>query len=106
MGERTRCNRRAGRNPADQTRSVPGVFAGRGGCVRKDFSFNYELSVDQLVKLASSWSYVMQRSDRIDVLARIRRLGEQTASCDTALVRFPHITAAFRLQRASSGVMG
>lgn len=92
--------------PADQTRSVPGEFAGRGAFVRKDFSFNYELSVDQLVQLASSWAYVAQRSDLIDVLARIRRLGEQTASCNTGLVRFPHITAAFRLQRASSGVMG
>lgn len=92
--------------PADQTRIVPGDFAGRGAFVRKDFTCNYELSVDKLVQLASSWAYVAQRSDRLDVLARIRRLGERTASCDTGLVRFPHITAGFRLQRAGSGVMG
>ncbi|MDJ0315819.1 class I SAM-dependent methyltransferase [Arthrobacter antibioticus] len=92
--------------PADQTQSVPGEFAGRGAFIRKDFPFIYELSVDQLVQLASSWAYVVQRSDHVDVFGKIRRLGEQAASCDTGLVRFPHITAAFRLQRPGSGVMG
>ncbi|WP_104086464.1 class I SAM-dependent methyltransferase [Arthrobacter sp. GMC3] len=87
--------------PADQTRSVPGEFAGRGTFERKDFPFNYELQVDQLVQLASSWAFVAQRPDQLDVLAKIRRLGEQTESPVTGLVGFPHITAAFRLQRPS-----
>jgi SAM-dependent methyltransferase len=87
---------------ADQTRSVPDGFAGRGTFERKDFPFNYELPVDQLVRLASSWAFVAQRTDRRTILAKIRRLGEQTASPDTGVVCFPHITAAFRLQRPDS----
>lgn len=85
--------------PADQTRSVPREFAGRGTSERKDFPFNCELPVDQLVQLASSWAFVAERSDQHGVLAKIRRVGEQSASLDTGLVRFPHITAAFRLQQ-------
>lgn len=87
--------------PADQTRGVPEEFAGRGSFERKDFPFNYELSVDHLVQLASSWTFVAQRSDQGAVLAKIRRLGEQAESRDTGLIRFPHITAAFRLQQLS-----
>lgn len=85
--------------PADQTLSVPGEFAGRGSFERKEFPFNYELTVDQLVQLASSWAFVVQRSDQDAVLAKIRSLGEHAKSSDTGLVKFPHITAAFRLQR-------
>lgn len=92
--------------PADQTRSVPLDFAGRGTFERNDFPFNYELSVDRLVQLASSWAFVAQRSNQGTVLAQIRRLGEQAKSPDTGLVRFPHITAAFRLQRLHRGVVG
>ncbi|WP_113717322.1 class I SAM-dependent methyltransferase [Arthrobacter dokdonensis] len=92
--------------PADQTLSVPGEFAGRGTFERKELPFNHELTVGQLVQLASSWSFVTQRSDQHAVLAKIRYLGEQTASPDTGLVSFPHITAAFRLQRPGRGVTG
>ncbi|WP_306669406.1 MULTISPECIES: class I SAM-dependent methyltransferase [unclassified Arthrobacter] len=83
--------------PADQTRSVPAEFAGRGTFERKLFPFNYELQVDQLVQLASSWTFVSHRSDQDRVLARIRSLGEEAASPETGIVAFPHITAAFRL---------
>lgn len=86
--------------PADQTRSMPGQLPGRGSFERKDFRFNYELSVDQLVQLASSWAFVAQRADQHAILSRIRRLGDQAKSFDSGLVRFPHITAAFRLQRS------
>lgn len=89
--------------PADQTRSVPADFAGRGAFERKDFPFNYELPVTRLVQLASSWTFVSQRSDSCSVLAKIRRLGEQAASSTTGLVRFPHVTAAFRLQGQKVG---
>lgn len=90
--------------PDDQTRSVPREFAGRGIFERKDFAFNYELSVNQLVKLASSWAFVAQRSDQNAILAKICRLGEQLESSD-GLVRFPHITAAFRLQLPSKDLV-
>lgn len=84
--------------PADQTRSVPADFAGRGAFERKEFPFNYELRVEQLVQLASSWAFVSRRAGHSAVLAEIRRMGEQAASPDTGLVSFPHITAAYRLQ--------
>lgn len=87
--------------PADQTRSVPADFAGRGTFERKEFHFNYELRVDQLVQLASSWTFVSRRDDHRSVLFEIRRLGEQAASPDTGVVSFPHITAAYRLQRGA-----
>ncbi|MGA7205901.1 MAG: class I SAM-dependent methyltransferase [Specibacter sp.] len=92
--------------PADQTRSVPGEFAGRGSFERQDFPFTYELTVEQLVQLAGSWAFVAQRADQSAVLAGIRRLGEQAQSPDTGLVGFPHITAAFRLQRPGRGTEG
>lgn len=85
--------------PTDQTLSVPGEFVGRGTFDRKEFLFNHELSVEHLVQLASSWAFVAQRLDRKTVLAKIRVLGEQAASPDTGLVKFPHITVAFRLKR-------
>lgn len=85
--------------PADQTRSVPQEFAGRGGFERRDFPFSYELTVEKLVDLAKSWQFVMRRPDHQRVLAEIRSLGEQTKSPDTGRVSFPHITAAFRLHR-------
>lgn len=94
------------RTPADQTPSVPEKLAARGTFERKDFLLNYELTVDQLVQLASSWAFVTQRPDRDVVLAKIRVLGEQAASPDTGLVRFPHITAAFRLKRPRQSVVG
>ncbi|WP_420713979.1 class I SAM-dependent methyltransferase [Arthrobacter sp. H14-L1] len=90
--------------PVDQTHSVPREFAERGTFARKDFSFNYELQVEQLVQLASSWAFVAQRSDQRAVLAEIRCLGELAVSLDTGVLRFPHITAAFRLQRPRSDV--
>lgn len=87
----------------DQTRSVPREFIGRGSFERKDFPFSYELSPDQLVDLATSWAFVAQRSDQGTVLERIRLLGEQAMSAETGLVRFPHITAGFRLRRSVLG---
>lgn len=92
--------------PADQTRCVPSNFTGRGTFERKDFPFNYELPVGQLVHLASSWAFVTQRPDQDAVLAKIRRLGQQAASPETGLVSFPHVTVAFRLQRPGTGVVG
>lgn len=85
--------------PFDQTRSVPEEFAGRGSFERRDFPFCLELSVDQLVGLATSWAFVSQRPDHREVLAQLRRLGGRAASTETGLVAFPHVTAAFRLHR-------
>lgn len=86
--------------PADQTQSVPREFAGRGSFERKHFPFSYDMRVEQLLGLASSWSFVNERPDRDDVLARIDQLGSRAASVTTGLVSFPHITAAFRLDRS------
>jgi len=86
--------------PADQTLSVPEEFVERGTFERKKFQFHYELTVERLVQLASSWAFVAQRPDRNAVLAKIRVLGERTASSDTGLVGFPHITVAFRLKHS------
>lgn len=88
--------------PPDQTSTAPHVFATRGSFERQNFPFNYELNVDQLIRLASSWSFVSQRPDRASVLAEIHRLGRWAASPDTGLLRFPHITAAYRLQKRGS----
>ncbi len=85
--------------PADQTRSIPTELVGRGGFERRDFPFSYELTVEKLVDLARSWQFVMQRPDHQAVLADIRRLAEQTTPPETGCVSFPHITAAFRLDR-------
>lgn len=84
--------------PADQTQSVPTDFAGRGAFELKEFPFDYELTATRLVQLAASWTFVSQRSDSSSVLSKIRHLSEQAASSSTGLVRFPHITAAFRLR--------
>ena len=91
---------------ADHTQTVPDEFAGRGVFERKDFALNYMLTVEQLVQLASSWAFVAQRSDQSAVLAKIRSLGEQAASPQARFVSFPHITAAFRLQRLDRRVEG
>lgn len=92
--------------PADQTLSVPGEFVERGTFERKEFPFNHELTIEQLVHLASSWSFVAQRSDRNVVLAKVRELGEKAESLHTGPIRFPHITAAFRLKQPVRGVVG
>lgn len=84
--------------PADQTRSVPAGFAGRGAFERKEFPFAYELPVTRLVQLARSWTFVSRRSDARSVLAEIRRIGEQASSPATGLLTFPHVTIAFRHQ--------
>ncbi|WP_411804496.1 methyltransferase domain-containing protein [Arthrobacter sp. LAPM80] len=62
--------------PADQTLSAPDELAGRGAFERNECPLNYELTVDHLVQLASSWALVAQRPDRNVVLAKIRGLGE------------------------------
>ncbi|MEV8181183.1 class I SAM-dependent methyltransferase [Specibacter sp. NPDC078692] len=94
-----------GGSPPDQTRSVPREFAGRGTFDRKEFPFNYELSLEQLIGLASSWTFVSQRPDQENVLERIRLLGELARSPETGLVSFPHITAAFRLSQPIMGAI-
>ncbi|WP_449372755.1 class I SAM-dependent methyltransferase [Arthrobacter psychrolactophilus] len=87
--------------PADQTQSVPRELAGRGSFERKHFPFSYDMTVEQLLGLASSWSFVTERPDHDDVLARIHHLGSRAALAKTGLLSFPHITAAFRLNRST-----
>lgn len=58
--------------------------------------FHYELAltVDQLVDLASSWSYLALAADRDDRLAAVRRVGDSAAQ--DGVVRIPHLTYCFR----------
>jgi SAM-dependent methyltransferase len=56
------------------------------------------LSVDGLVELASSWSYVALADDRDDRLAAVRRVGE--AAAVDGVVRIPHRTQCFRFRLA------
>jgi SAM-dependent methyltransferase len=58
--------------------------------------FDYEnvRTVDQLVDLASSWSYVRLADDREDRLAAVRRVGESAAV--DGVVRIPHRTQCYR----------
>ncbi|UVJ40270.1 class I SAM-dependent methyltransferase [Arthrobacter sp. CJ23] len=86
----------------DQTASVPSAFAGRGGFERRRFPFDYELNVDQLVQLASSWTFVSQRPERQAILAEVRLLGAKAASPHTGLLAFPHVTDCYRLQRRAT----
>ncbi|PRB68772.1 class I SAM-dependent methyltransferase [Arthrobacter sp. MYb213] len=92
--------------PSDQTLSAPKELAGRGTFERKEFLFNYEMTVSQLVRLASSWAFVAQRPDTNAVLAKVRSLGEQARTADTGLVRFPHKTVAFRLRESGQEAVG
>ena len=62
------------------------------------FELEQDLTVDDLVRLASSWSPVAVREDRDDVLAAVRDLGERVAD-DGPTVRFRYVTACCRYRR-------
>jgi SAM-dependent methyltransferase len=66
---------------------------------RTVFRYEQRLTVEELVTLASSWSYVATRPDRERVLRQVRELGERVAAGRGALV-VPHDTRCFRFRRA------
>lgn len=62
------------------------------------FTVEQRLTVDDTVRLASSWSPVAVREDRDDVLAGVRSLAAEVAGRDGTLV-FPYVTDCYRYRR-------
>jgi SAM-dependent methyltransferase len=58
------------------------------------FTYDSLRTVDQLVELASSWSYVRLAEDREARLAAVRQVGESAAV--DGVVRIPHRTQCYR----------
>ena len=87
--------------PASRTRTsgrwlpLPEPFRRRE---RALFDYPQHLTVDSLITLAGTWSYVAVRPDREDVLTRIRRLAEAQAGPGGVLV-LPHRTRCYRAVR-------
>ena len=83
-------------DPAADLRGVaaPEVGDGFGPAERAVFDYELTLTVDDLVELASSWSYLALATDRDERLAAIRAVGERAAS--GGLLRIPHRTVCYR----------
>jgi SAM-dependent methyltransferase len=73
---------------------APGVGDRFGPVEHRVFDYELVLSVDGLVDLASSWSYLALAEDRDDRLARVRAIGDRAAV--DGVVRIPHRTQSFR----------
>ena len=69
------------------------------------FRFEQRLTVEELVTLASSWSYVATRADRDRVLAGIAALGERVLA-EAGSIVLPHDTRCFRYVRPPSAGEG
>jgi SAM-dependent methyltransferase len=87
-------------DPGADLRDVrdPDVGAPFGPSEVRIFPYEHVVTVDGLVDLASSWSYVALAPDRDQRLAAIRRVGEHAAK--DGVVRIPHRTVCFRYRRA------
>jgi ubiquinone/menaquinone biosynthesis C-methylase UbiE len=70
----------------------PAVF---GELEHTTFEYEQRLTPEQLVALTSSWSYVITRPDREQVLARVESLGRREAGSD-GLITLPHVTHCYR----------
>jgi SAM-dependent methyltransferase len=77
--------------------AAPEVGDDFGPPERAVFEYELSLSVDELVQLASSWSYLALASDREERLETIRGVGERAA--DHGVVRIPHRTVCYRYLR-------
>jgi SAM-dependent methyltransferase len=62
------------------------------------FAIEQQMSVEDLVRLASSWSPVAVRDDRDAVLTAVRELGLRVADDDGMLV-FPYVSDCLRYRR-------
>ena len=63
------------------------------------FRLDQTLTVDGLVRLATSWSQTAVREDRDQVLAEVRALGERVAGDDPTFL-FPYVTLCCRYRRS------
>ena len=88
-------------DPAADLRAVrdPDVGEPFGPSEVRIFRYEHVLTVDELVALASSWSYVALASDRVERLAAIRAVGEDAA--EGGVLRIPHRTVCFRYAKTS-----
>ena len=62
------------------------------------FTYGIRQSVEDLVLLASTWSYVAIHPERDRVLADVRALGRRVADAD-GMVEIPMTTRCYRLRR-------
>ena len=74
------------------------VIAGYAAADNRQFTLEHDLSVDDVVRLAASWSPVAVREDRDDVLAEVGRLAERVAGPGGRLV-FPYVADCYRFRR-------
>ncbi len=83
-------------DPGADLRGVqaPAVGDAFGPPERAQFDYELALSVDRLVSLASSWSYVALAADREERLAAVRVVAEGAAV--GGVVRVPHRTVCYR----------
>jgi len=77
---------------------TPGV-AGFTGPERTQFRLDQQLTADELVLLASSWSPVAVRADRDEVLTRVREIGERAADAGGRLT-FSYVSDCYRFRSA------
>ena len=85
------------RGASREPERIEGFEAGEN----QQFGVEQRLTVDDLVRLASSWSPVAVRADRDAVLAAVHALGTRVAGADGTLV-FPYVSDCFRYRRQSS----
>lgn len=81
------------------SRRASGVpeLAGFGGGENTQLGVEQRLPVEDLVRLAASWSPVAVRPDREEVLAAVRDLGTRVAV--DGVVTFPYVTDCYRFTR-------
>ena len=85
---------RHGATATDQAARVDGFDAPEN----TQFGLEQALTVEELVRLASSWSPVAVRDDRDAVLDRVRALGTEVAGSGSTLV-FPYVSDCWRYRR-------
>lgn len=89
-------------NPEERGAAAePRRIAGFEPAENRLFSVEQVLSVDELTRLASSWSPVAVRDDRDAVLAAVRDLGSRVAGPDGSVV-FRYVSDCFRYRRLQS----
>lgn len=82
---------------ADRGEDAPDLGPAFGPPEVETFSYEHVVTVDQLVDLAASWSYLALADDRDDRLAAVRAVGQaESARSADGLVRIPHRTRCFR----------
>jgi len=90
--------------PAEPPTPMPGPPMFDAG-EQATFRHDQRVTLEELVTLASSWSYVAMRADRDEVLAGVAALGERVLAAEGSIV-VPHDTRCFRYVRPASSMPG